>query len=59
MIFKWLPPELVPTNAKELSELLNSTSQSLWAPLIFVGFYTCAITLGVPGTAITIAGGVI
>ena len=59
LIFKWLPPELIPTNAKELSELLNSTSQSLWAPLIFVGFYTCAITLGVPGTAITIAGGVI
>lgn len=47
------------TDTDRLGQLLNNPVQSFWTPLIFVAVYAGATTLGIPGTAATIAGGAI
>ena len=59
LLLKWISPDSIPTSMDELLMRLNKTPHSFWNPVIFVGVYAAAITIGIPGTPITIAGGAI
>tara|TARA_B100000530_G_C15934525_1_gene478442 strand:+ start:147 stop:848 length:702 start_codon:yes stop_codon:yes gene_type:complete len=59
LLLKWISPDSIPTSMDELLMRLNKTTHSFWNPVIFVGVYAAAITIGIPGTPITIAGGAI
>ncbi len=59
LLVKYSPVGLLLTDANRLRQLLNSPVQSFWTPLIFVAVYAGATTVGIPGTAVTIAGGTI
>ena len=59
LMLKWISPDSIPTNMDELLMRLNETTHPFWNHFIFVGFYAAAITIGIPGTPVTIAGGAI
>jgi len=59
LLVQYSPLGSLLTDTDRLGQLLNNPVQSFWTPLIFVAVYAGATTLGIPGTAATIAGGAI